>query len=382
MITDVPMARNRRPTITPVVMSYEDTIRKNRQAGHDRDLLGHKSTLPSPFKPDVIARRASETITFSNLRRQQQQQRQHGELQVPALRRATLMDAMSVTSDRRLRTTTTEPPCRLNSRKEPSQGRVVTSSTKKEITLLTKDTATTNAPKNVDANQPYAAPNQVPALPKEKTPDPPAKEDFEDDEEMQTLQRQINELKNKLQQVQALEAGQIQAHQDKAKAEKERYYKRQMSHVILPVAGSDRKLSQQAEKQHKLIDQLRLSNKALRGDCQQLSVKIIFLLASRTNLEMVQSITLEYTDKLSTFHDSEQELLRKVSSHVPKYREKVQELDEESQHRSSWITMERRVLAKYELCQSAILYMMEERSDDADLVEELVSTSLGLVNDE
>lgn len=245
-----------------------------------------------------------------------------------------------------------------------------------------KGKATTDATKTVNANQPTAAPKQVPALPKKKKPEPPAREDLEDDEEIQALQRRINQLENKLQQVQALEASQIQAHQNKAKAEKVRYYKRQTSHIILPKAGSDRKLCQQAEKQQKLVDQLRLSNKALRRDCQQLSVKIIFLHASTASLEMDQSITLKYTDKLSTFHDSEQEIHRKVSSHVPKYREKVQELDQESQHRTSWIAMEKRVMANYDSCQAAILSMMEERCNDADLVEELVRTSLGLVNDE
>ncbi|CAB9530119.1 expressed unknown protein (Partial), partial [Seminavis robusta] len=83
---------NRRPSIAPVVSTYENTIQKNRQCGYDKDILGNKSTSPSRFNPD---RRASDTIYHLHLRQQKQQEDDDQILKTPALRRMTLVDAMS-----------------------------------------------------------------------------------------------------------------------------------------------------------------------------------------------------------------------------------------------------------------------------------------------
>ena len=382
IMTTVIMTMNRRPTITPVVMSYEDTIRKNRQYGYDRDILGNKSTLPSPFNPDAAARRASETIAL--LRQRQQLEDQNGKLLLPPLRRPTLMDAMSVSTFKRVHAASTDEQSKLavgSSKQVPMKSTTMTPTTKQINTASSKE-----AQKAIPTNPTAAAPTQpIPPPPKrkevkKKKPETNNNDDFDNDEEIQALRNRISELGNKLEQVQALEASQIKAHQDRAKTEKERFYQRQTSHIHLPRAGSDRKLSQQAEKQQKMIEQLRRSNKTLRRDLQQLSIKMLFLHVSNGSLEMDQSVTQRYHDKLSSFHDSEQDIHRKVSSNLPKFRQKVEELDREAQYRAAWIAMEQRILANYETCQAEILTMMEERCNDEDLVEQLVRISLGLVD--
>ena len=355
---------NCQPNITPLVSSYEQAISKNREHGFDKDLLGQKSTLPSPFSPERVRRR-SEAYLQPPTRKLG-----GGKLpEVPSLCPMSLLDAMDTSTflPRQHHGIALTPQSQSQISKEmlkeirdqPQTYPAPMKTTKKNTKKKNKKSVT--APKKITRKVPMVA--------------------IKEDEEMKALRQKIASLKAKVHQTEQIGQDQLLSiYQDK-KDRMRRFQEKQQAKggpATMMNALDQKLLNDKAQKQQKIIEDLRNSNKKLRQDDRELVANIRALKEENAVLESDQSCTQLYYDILCEFHNSDQDMYGKVVNVLPKYRNKMDELDSKAAHRAAWIDMEHRIKQMYDECLEAIVSTVETRCQDTDLVDQVVSMSLGL----
>ena len=392
------------PDITRIVSTYEEVIEKNREQGFDRDILGNKSTLPSPFRPERT-RRFSECfhLFLGNSYHAQDEKERNGKIKnFPKLRRRmTLLDAMS-SSSLLARSTTINHDDNSTENPEEATHRTVGSALKSfkmtkmtdtDRSSLTKECRIEPSTFTKEPEPPQSVtmpPQKAPQQPKEKSPMVPDEDDHDNDPEIQALQQQIAVLQNKLQKVQQDEQNQLatvekQKQQRIAKFNEKQYQKLGLTTSIAYQVSVARCyyptrqiLSEKAARQQYLIDQLRHSNKKLRSNLTQLAAKIQAAKQEQIALLSDSFTTYKYYDKLCGYHSSEQNVHQHVTTVIPKYQHKVEEFDKEAAYRAECIDFEKRIKSRYDKCLERIVVAVETRCCDADLVDQVVTMSLGL----
>ena len=313
------------PKITPIVVSYEETIRQNRENGFNKVLLGQPSDLPSPFRPDKV-RRSIER--FSLRFDQEEEEEKADKLEFRTLRcRPMLMDAMMAPM------------------------------------LQDNETACTTPKKKKKNGSAFIC--SYPEVQKSNT---------NGDDDIAALRARVASLKESLAGVEKDRIYKVKAIEENKTKEIEKI--RESCDQIEIIDYCD--LMRQVQKNHKMVDSLRESNRILRESNSDLAFAIEDAKEQSIVLEEESSCMLHYYHMLEERHETERIVYGKVTDVLPKYRSKVSEFSIVAEERDDWIQMEKNIKQKYSQCLDRIVSALESKCEDADLLEQILIMSLGL----
>ncbi|CAB9512810.1 expressed unknown protein [Seminavis robusta] len=227
---------------------------------------------------------------------------------------------------------------------------------------------------------PPTAPPHCPSL--SRAPKIESEEDnmFEQDDDIQALQRRIAELEGKLKQSSKDEETELLAVEQDKVERKARFRQEQRTKLGLPSekeaalrALANMELGHKVQENRDTIEHLRQSNKTLRLARHSLAEKIVSFQENNSKLESETASCQQVYEQLSAFRDSEEKTYDGFLSSMPRYRHKIEKLRTEVEKRDSLIQMERKASRSYDSCLRKILVQMKAQCGDSEMNVEVVA---------